>query len=210
MAKVTRSQQNQTESLSPQKNKVKNSLGVHKLYWKYYIVVCKRGLFIQELGQRPLVRLVEPVDAANCGGFHPSSIPLRCSSSEVGLHLLIDASSKYCLFSEVLKPRERLRCQCSSCTFSNEEQIGGTLDTLGGAHLLLLCYSSVAHSLLIFCARMPKERSNQRGSRSNRARSRSNQARSRREEEGSLVHRGRHVDTPISVTREERWRASRM
>ena len=102
------------------------------------------------------MRLVEPVDAANCGGFHPSSIPLRCSSSEVGLHLLIDASSKYCLFSEVLKPRERLRCQCSSCTFSNEEQIGGTLDTLGGAHLLLLCYSSVAHSLLIFCLACPR------------------------------------------------------
>ena len=97
------------------------------------------------------VRLVEPVDAAKCGGFHPSSIPLRCSSSKVGLHLLIDASSKNCLFSEVRKPRECLRCQCSSCTFPNEEQIGGTLDTLGGAHLLLLCYSSVAHSLLIFC-----------------------------------------------------------
>jgi hypothetical protein len=54
MAKVTRSQQNQTESLSPQKNKFKNSLGVHKLYWKYYIVVCKKSLFNQELGQRPL------------------------------------------------------------------------------------------------------------------------------------------------------------
>ena len=53
----------QSKSLSPQNNKVKNSLGVHKLYWKYYIVVCKKSLFIQELGQRPLVRLVEPVDA---------------------------------------------------------------------------------------------------------------------------------------------------
>ena len=100
--------------------------------------------------------LVELLDVVNCGGFHPSSIPLRCSSSEVGLHLLIDASSKNCLFSEVLKPRERLRCQCSSCTFSNEEQIGGTLDTLGGAHLLRLCYSSVAHSLLIFCLACPR------------------------------------------------------
>jgi hypothetical protein len=97
------------------------------------------------------VRLVEPVDAGNCGGLHPSSIPLRCSSSEVGLHLLIDASWKNCLFSEVLKPRERLRCQCSSCTFSNEEPIECTLDTLGGAHLLRLCYSIVAHSLLISC-----------------------------------------------------------
>ena len=47
-------------------------------------------------------------------GFHPSSILLRWSSSEVGLRLLIDASWKNCLLYEVLKPRERLRCQCSS------------------------------------------------------------------------------------------------
>ena len=46
MAKVTRSQQNQTKSMSPQFFNSQDDLTVHKLYSEYYIVVCKKSLFM--------------------------------------------------------------------------------------------------------------------------------------------------------------------
>jgi len=60
-------------------------------------VVCKRGLFIQELGQRPLVRLVEPVDAqVNLTGIEPIA-----TSIASGYHRPKKSHQYYTLASQV-------------------------------------------------------------------------------------------------------------
>ena len=46
MAKVTRSQQDQTKRMSPYFFNSQDDLTVHKLYSEYYIVVCKKSLFM--------------------------------------------------------------------------------------------------------------------------------------------------------------------
>ena len=49
--------------MSPHFFNSQDDLTIHKLHSEYYIVVCKKSLFMQELAEATMVRLVELLDA---------------------------------------------------------------------------------------------------------------------------------------------------